>query len=172
MPITLKNDGNLEAQGAPPALRPDVKQRRRMLLALAVLLIAVVIVFVKDRELWFAASPGPDSETANPGVAASTPGPPPSLPAVETVTPSPTASAAKKRPTPRLAPHPDNTSAAPMISATDRAVLPPLEVEVVAGNQRQALAASNSSVKVEMQPATGAAQASAVPRRASAPMPT
>jgi protein TonB len=42
-----------------------------------------------------------------------------------------------------------------MISATDRAVLPPLEVEVVAGNQRQPLAASNSSVKVEMQPAAG-----------------
>jgi protein TonB len=48
-----------------------------------------------------------------------------------------------------------------MISATDRAVLPPLEVEVVAGTQRQALAASNTSVKVEMQPApaAGAAQA-------------
>lgn len=160
MPITLKNDSSLEAQGVPPAPRPDVKQRRRMLLALAVLLVAVIIVFVKDRELWFAAGPGPESDTANPSVTASTPGPPPSLPVVETVTPSPAASAAKKRPTPR-APSPQNASAAPMISATDRTVLPPLEVEVVAGNQRQALAASNSSVKVEMQPATGTAQATA-----------
>ena len=163
MPIALKDDSNLEAQGASPALRPDVKQRRRMLLALAVLLAAVVIVFIKDRELWFASEP--DSNQSAQGTVSVAPGPAPSLPAAEAVTPSTPSSSAKKRPAPRVSSPAGSTPAAPMISATDRAVLPPLEVEVVAGNQRQALAASSNSVKVEMQPAP-------VPASGQAPAPS
>ncbi len=154
MPITLKDDSHFEAQGLPPAPRTDAKQRRRMLLAMAVLLIAVVIVFIKDRELWF--SSGSESESGNQSVqsaAPSAPGPIPSIPAAETAAPAATApSTTKKRPTPRVSSATDKAPA-PMISATDRAVLPPLDVEVVAGNAHQALAASNNSVKVEMQPA-------------------
>jgi protein TonB len=157
MPIILKDDSSLEAQSLPPAPRAEVKQRRRMLLAMAVLLVAVVIVFIKDRELWF--SSGADSDTSNQSAqsaAASAPGPIPSIPAAETAAPAATApSPAKKRPTPRASSSAVNAPAPPMISATDRAVLPPLEVEVVAGNSRQALAASNRSVKVEMQPSAG-----------------
>jgi periplasmic protein TonB len=155
MPITLKDDSGLKAQSLPPAPRADVKQRRRMLLAMAVLLVAVLIVFIKDRELWF--SSGADSDTGNQSAqsaAPSAPGPIPSISAPETDAPAAAApSPAKKRPTPRASSSAVNTPAPPMISATDRAVLPPLEVEVVAGNARQALAASNNSVKVEMQPA-------------------
>ncbi len=154
MPITLKDDSHFEAQGLPPAPRTDAKQRRRMLLAMAVLLIAVVIVFIKDRELWF--SSGSESESGNQSVqsaAPSAPGPIPSIPAAETAAPAATAPpTTKKRPTPRVSSATDKAPA-PMISATDRAVLPPLDVEVVAGNAHQALAASNNSVKVEMQPA-------------------
>ncbi len=162
MPITLKDDSTIEAQDAPPAPRADVKQRRRMLLAMAVLLIAVVIVFIKDRELWLSSSPSPDSEINNQSVAVAAPGPAPSIPSAEVIAPvAGTPAPAKKRSTPRASSAKDNPPPPPMISATDRAVLPPLEVEVVAGNQRQALAASSSSVKVEMQPApaAGAAQA-------------
>jgi periplasmic protein TonB len=152
MPITLKDDSNLEAPSAPPAPRTDLRQRHRMLLAMAVLLVAVIIVFVKDRELWFASTPDPDTnQTTTP----SAPGPAPSLPAVSTVTPSAAPPATKKRPTPQAA-SPASNAAAPMISATERAVLPPLEVEVVAGNQHQPLAASNTTVKVEMQPSNAA----------------
>jgi periplasmic protein TonB len=160
MPITLKNNGAIETPSLPPALRKDVKQRRRMLLAMAVLLVAVVIVLVKDRELWFAS--GADSESSNQNSQSATPsapGPIPSIPPAETATPTVAApSSVKKRPTPRVSSAPGDAATAPMISATDRAVLPPLDVEVVAGNRRQALAASNSSVKVEMQPAPGAGE--------------
>ena len=169
MPITLKDDSNLEAQSALPVAGTDTKQRRRMLLAMAVLLIAVVIVFIKDRELWFSSNSDTDpNNQAVQSAAPSPPGPVPSLPADETVTPAVARSAAKKRPAPRSSSATANAPAPPMISATDRAVLPPLEVEVVAGNQRQALAATNSSVKVEMQPSTeaGTGQVSA-----SAPAP-
>ena len=39
----------------------------------------------------------------------------------------------------------------PVITATSRAVLPPLEVEVVAGNQHRAVNPGDSSVKLDMQ---------------------
>ena len=44
----------------------------------------------------------------------------------------------------------EDSSLAPVV--TKRAVLPPLEVEVVAGNQRRPLQPSNNAVKVEVQP--------------------
>jgi periplasmic protein TonB len=156
MPITLKDDGNLEAQSAQPVVRTEVKQRRRMLLAMAVLLAAVAIVFVKDRELWLSSTPDSDSSNQSVSTAAPTlPGPAPSIPAAETAAPATTvaASTTKRRSTPKISPATNNAPPPPMISAADRAVLPPLDVEVVAGNQHQPLAASNSSVNVEMQPA-------------------
>lgn len=169
MPITLKDDSNLEAQNAPLALKTNVRQRRRMLLALAVLLTAVVIVFIKDRELWFSSGPGPESEISNQSAAPPAPGPPPSLPSAEVVAPAAAPATTKKRSTPRVSPATNNAAPGAMITATDRAVLPPLEVEVVAGNQRQALAPSTSSVKIEMQPATAAGAGQATAPAASQP---
>ncbi len=163
MPITLKDDSNLEAQSAPRAPRSEGKQRRRMLLGLAVLLAAVVVLFIKDRQLWLSSGPVPESEINSQSAAPPPPGPAPSLPATEVVAPAAAPATPKKRSAPRVSSTTDNTPAGPVITATDRAVLPPLEVEVVAGNQHQALAPSTSSVKVEMQPAStaGAGQATA-----------
>jgi len=157
MPITLKDDGSLEEQSPPLAPRSDVKQRRRMLLALAVLLAAVVVLFVKDRQLWFATSAASDSEASHQS-AAPPPGPAPSLPSVEVVAPAALPSPTKKRVASRVPAAAENPPAdgGAMITATDRAVLPPLQVEVVAGNQHQPLAPSPNSVKVEMQPAVSA----------------
>jgi TonB family protein len=45
----------------------------------------------------------------------------------------------------------NDVSARPTILATDRAILPPLEVSVVAGNQRRSLATKSNSVDVDMQ---------------------
>jgi protein TonB len=163
MPITLKDDSGVEAQGAPPTPRTDVKQRRRMLIAMAVLLAAVVIVFIKDRQLWFSSGPGPESEVNNQSAAPPPPGPAPSLPSAEVVTPAVVPPAAKKRSAPAAPSSTVSAPAGPVVTATDRAVLPPLEIEVVAGNRHQPLAASNSSVKVEMQaaPAAGTTQPTA-----------
>ena len=174
MPTTLKHDGDLEAHGVPPVLRSDVKQRRRMLAALAVLLAAVIIVFIKDRQLWFSSAAGREPEANNLNAAPPPPGPVPSLPTAATVVPavaSPSvASTTKKKSTPKnspateSSPATDTPAAGPVITATDRAVLPPLDVEVVAGNQHRPLPASKPSVKVEMQPAPAldAGQAAAV----------
>jgi protein TonB len=173
MPITAKDDSSLEAQDAPPVPRTDVRQRRRMLLALAVLLMAVVIVFVKDRESWNISGSAGDSENSQSAVVAP-PGPVPTVPAAEMPAPTaatPAATATSKK---RLTPPPSSAKAiapaGPMISATDRAVLPPLDVEVVAGNQRKPLAASSSSVKVEMQPSALAANGPAAAPEANQPV--
>jgi TonB family protein len=44
----------------------------------------------------------------------------------------------------------------PVITATNRAVLPPLEVEVVAGNQHRPVNTADRSVKLDMQPSNAA----------------
>jgi protein TonB len=51
----------------------------------------------------------------------------------------------------------------PVITATNRAVLPPLEVEVVAGNQHRPVNTADSSVKLDMQPSNAADPEPAAP---------
>jgi protein TonB len=147
---------------AAPSTGPDQGQRARLQAALAVLVVALIVVVVRDiHDLRppapvspeIAASPEPNNPPASvaaPERAPETPVPPePKRP--------PTSAKAKqtrvKRPvvnaTQSLAIN--GTAAGPTIVATDRAVLPPLQVEVVAGNQRRSLATSSNSVKVDMQ---------------------
>jgi periplasmic protein TonB len=112
-----------------------------------------VIVFIKDRQLWFSSGSAPESEINNQAVAPPPPGPAPSLPTAGPVTPALAPATAKKRSTAKASRATAKTEPAPFITATDRAVLPPLEVQVVAGNQSRPLAAASNSVKVEMQAA-------------------
>src|SRR5262249_32629881 len=130
MPPTLKDESNLLP--SPPAPKADMKQRNRMLLALAVLLVAVIIVLIKDRGLWFAASA--EVERASQTESVAPPGPAPSLPAPATPAAAVTATPAKKKSAAKVERGGGNDGA-PMVTATERAVLPPLDVEVVAGNQ-------------------------------------
>jgi protein TonB len=135
------------------------QQRRRMLIALAVLLLALISVLIKDRKFWFPPSTSSESDT-----------PEQSVPLQNTQTPATKTAAPVARPKPAApAPakarqksssktgasvHPDNASISPVITATNRAVLPPLEVEVVAGNQHRTVSPGDSSVNVEMQSGT------------------
>jgi protein TonB len=146
--------------GSPPL--PDAlfehQQRRRMLIALLVLLLALISVLVKDRQFWFPPAPSTESETAE----QSPPRPVPAPPA-KTVTPVVQPKPAAPAPVPvrskskRVVRTDVSADAQPptgaIITATNRAVLPPLEVEVVAGNQHRTVSPADSSVKVEMQSA-------------------
>jgi periplasmic protein TonB len=166
---TSDNTGSL-----PPSVAYERAHRRRMLVALAVLLVALALVIVKDiRSL--PAETNSDSEPADltPHVMAAAPTVSPK-PATAVAAPKvdvpensvtkpqkrqtpPASSRAKSkkqvqvpRPAePEVETDPDN----PSIVATNRAVLPPLEVEVVAGDQHRPLQPSNPGVKVEMQSA-------------------
>lgn len=144
---------------------PELKQRRIMLAALALLLVALIMVLVKDRRFWFQGSeedasavavdqqddgnPQDGSLTFNAKTGASTP--------------------AHTKPKTRAAAVPIATPAVQEAPApvVNRAALPPLDVEVVAGDQRRSVKTANPSVKVDMQ--SGSPPLSAAPAQAAVP---
>jgi len=122
-----------------------------MLIALTLLLAALILILMKDREFWFPPaamqlelepleeiSPQPNSQS-------------------ETAT-SITQSAVPARPkaTPHTPPAAAQANQAPASApvVTSRTALPPLEVEVVAGDEHRAVQAGNNSVKVDLRPGT------------------
>jgi len=130
-------------------------QRRQMLVALALLLAALILVLIKDRDFWFppelpaqsesepVEEPSPDVKT--PSETAST----------TTTTPQPPIHARAKS-KPRMPPPAAVPSPAPALAPVvmTRAVLPPLEVEVVAGDERRTIQPTTNSIRVDLQPRT------------------
>jgi TonB family protein len=130
----------------------EKKQRRQMLVALALLLAALILVLIKDRDFWFPPAPPaqsesepveePSSDVKAPSQAASTTTPPPAVRARPKSKPH-TPTAIEPSPAPALAP-----------VVMTRAVLPPLEVEVVAGDEHRTIQSTSNSVRVDLQPRT------------------
>ena len=155
MPM-LEQKGRTEPGDSPSHTAFEQQQRRRMLIALMVLVLALVAVVIKDHQFWFPSSPSADSETpdqsvprASPAATLAKPATPVAPPKI--AVPSPVHARPKlKRST--ATPHSTSAPDPPFIVATNRAVLPPLQVEVVAGNQHRAVSPGDSSVKLQMQP--------------------
>lgn len=159
----------VEARGSSGAAEP--KQRRTMGIALALLVVALGIVLYRDRDFWF-----PDAEDALELDA----------PASETLTAAPPAQSgvAKASPptvvakrgraaTPTSRPQESDSSAAsdPPPAEVQRTVLPPLEVEVVAGDAHRTIHPGSNSVRVDLQPESappGSATPPATPAEAIA----
>ena len=126
------------------------KQRRQMLAALTVLLVALVLVLIKDRDFWF--SPA-DSGTAESGATLAPARPPAQKITSENISKkrqlaaTPSREKAVKAPAALERPSDDSQSA---IVVTNRAVLPALEVEVV-GSAESGFTARDNAVQVEMQ---------------------
>ena len=146
----------------------EQRQRKQMLVALGLLLVALLIVVVKDRDFWLGSAP----EAAEDSTSATEPETSvPGQPARDAVS-SPRSTRAKSRAAARAehAPTPAVTANAPTpgatIIASNRSALPPLEVEVVSGAQHTVLPTTNRSVKVDLQ--SGAPGAS-VPGTVSEP---
>jgi TonB family protein len=168
MPM-LEQNGHTENSRPVPHAAFEQQQRRRMLIALLVLALALIAVIIKDRQFWFPSSPSAESDT--PEQTASQPSP--QVAPTKTVTP--VAPPKAVRPVPahprakskRLAATSHSTetqdSMGPVITATNRAVLPPLEVEVVAGNQHRPVNTADSSIKLDMQPSDAAESEQAAP---------
>jgi protein TonB len=159
MPM-LEQNRQLEVSDPPIEAGFEEKQRRQMLIALALLLVALIAVFLKDRAFWGqylfpstaagAAEPEPTDQNAYDDMAqAGTHGR--SGPGVATQS-KPKSRAAAAIPVPE-------TTLAPVI--TNRAVLPPLEVEVVAGDEHRTVMPGNTSVKVDLQPRARSSAAAA-----------
>jgi len=126
------------------------RQRRQMLFALALLLVALILVLLKDREFWFPPSTASEAEQAEETATdADTTSPTEKQP---TGTPP----AASVRPKPKQHPIPSGgalsaAQAAPPPVVATRAVLPPLEVEVVAGDEHRTIPTASGSVRVDLQ---------------------
>jgi len=125
-----------------------------MTIALVVLVLALVLVLVKDRDVLF--SPAAEDAEAEPAATAPNtaqiPEDKPVAPALPESSSHERQKVRARRPALAATAVPSSASTdPPPIVVTDRAVLPPLEVEVVAGNQRHDLDASGNSVNIRMQ---------------------
>ena len=141
-----------------PQSRPvDKSQPRRLVLALVLLLVALIGVVVKDRQFWFGGEPSAlDSDAADSATAslASTKAISPNAPAPKLVS-----APAHRAQTSSMAPAKTQTSAAtssdlkpadaPAITTT-RTVIPPLDVEVVAGDNHRTIRPGSNATKVEI----------------------
>jgi periplasmic protein TonB len=133
----------------------EKKQRRQMLIALALLLAALILVLIKDRDFWFPPEPPAQSESEP----VEQPSPDVKPPAETANTTTPPAKAVSTRPKAKPRTPPPTTaesSPAPALAPVvmTRAVLPPLEVEVVAGDEHRTIQATSNSVRVDLQPRT------------------
>jgi TonB family protein len=144
------------------------QQPRRLALALSILLLALLVLLVKDRQFWFGTQqatidsdlPETSAQVQNPAVAGA-----------KKIQPAATASVKKQ---PRVAVTNKTSDDAP-VSVT-RTVLPPLDVEVVAGDKHHRVHPPTSTTHVELQnpnanvaPSINAAEREPLPATPSAP---
>jgi TonB family protein len=128
--------------GGSPAQEP--KQRRLMVAALTLLLVSLAFVLYGDRDFWF-----PDAEEAtDPLEAPSTFAEVVAKPASKPATVVHKKVHARPAKPPAVAPVVED--AAPPLTVT-RTVLPPLEIEVVAGTVHRTVRPGSNSVRVDMQ---------------------
>ncbi|MGA6982732.1 MAG: energy transducer TonB [Candidatus Sulfotelmatobacter sp.] len=146
----------------------DPRQRRLMVGSLCLLLLTLSIVLWHDRDFWFPDSPDEDADTDQPVEIAppAQPTPVPASTVVSNLTPPETlkrktinrAIAPAKTPlnTETAASLQPGTSAIPngTLVVASRTVLPPLQVEVVAGDSHHIVHPGNNSVRVDLQPGT------------------
>jgi TonB family protein len=167
----------LEIAPAPaPVVENDQRQRRRMVIALVLLLVALGMVLVKDRDFWFPVSDVTESEAVDESTDNTEPAP---VATVDTPAVQPAAPVAHKRGravavAPKaIAPKAvaPEVASGPVVT-TSRAVLPPLRVEVVAGDRRQLVRPGSPSVRVDLEPAEPAADSGAQLANAAAPLTT
>jgi TonB family protein len=131
----------------------DPKQRKLMMAALCLLLLALGIVLWHDRDFWF-----PDTQETEVDQ-------PDETSPIAKVAPARTPVTVAKSPLPARTRHravfeADTSSASvpdpPLdpVTITSRTVLPPLDVEVVAGDTHSTIRPGSSSVHVDLQPDT------------------
>ncbi len=117
---------------------PDANvQRKRMLIALGILLVALAAVVLKDWDFWF--PPGAEvQEAAVRSKSKSMAATPSSAPATPAREPKPAKSPAPAAPE------------GPLSATTERAALPALEVEVVAGNRHINVPAKSNAIHLDV----------------------
>ncbi len=124
--------------------RVDLKTRQsqRLLFALVLLLVAIAVLLVTDRDFWFGSNQLIlDSDGTEPAVAPQTSS---TLSAVQHQEPAP--APAKRHLSAATSIKPKN-AASPAVT-TSRSVLPPLDVEVIAGNDHRTIHPNASKIEI------------------------
>jgi protein TonB len=129
----------------------DPKQKRLMLGSLCLLLLSLAIVLWHDRDFWFPDTP--EAESAQPVESAPVAKVAPLQASEPVAKPAPAAKPKRRIPAEAKTPAP-STPPPPVATTTARTVLPPLEVEVVAGDSHRTVRPGTSSVRVDLQPGT------------------
>jgi TonB family protein len=151
---------------APEYSKEDPKQRRLMASSLCLLLLALGIVIWHDRDFWFPDTP--DAESDQPAESSPTAKIAPTKPAAKRTTAARSRARSKprsKRPVAAAAITPAPSTPPPAVATATRTVLPPLEVEVVAGDSHRTLRPGSNSLRVDLQPGAPPQQV-AVPAQA------
>jgi TonB family protein len=139
---------------AHPVSRDAEVQHKRMLIALGILLVALAAVVLKDWDFWF-----PQGSEVQEAVFHSKSR---NKTAAPTTVSAPATPARERKPAKSAAP-----AEVPFTAATERAVLPPLQIEVVAGNRHINVPAKSNAIHVDVN--SGAtSSASGVPAPANA----
>jgi TonB family protein len=151
---SIEHHAKPEDLQTPPDNDFQSKQRRRMLLATFLLLLGVGILLVRDWDLWF--EPG-DTDVADIETTQAA--------SIQIDHPAnnhvPELLKEKRRKSASVAALTNSRPGLETPIVTDRKALPPMEVQVVSGNEPRALRPNSDSVKVDMQEAQ---------ERASSPM--
>ena len=170
MPLLEENQGTDVTLSFPDG--SEKKQRRQMLVALALLLAALILVLIKDRDFWFPPAPAAQSESEP--VEEPSPDVKPPAEAASAATPPAAAVHARPKQKPRTPPPAADATPAPALAPVvmTRAVLPPLEVEVVAGDEHRTVQPSSNSVRVDLQPRAPFSPSSTTPSPASSSGPS
>jgi TonB family protein len=129
----------------------ESRQRGLMVSALVLLLVALGVVLYLDRDFWFPETSEADDQLQQASPAAV------SHPSQSTANPqtmTQTKRAGKRTPKSMLQANsaPAAASDPPFVALTQRTALPPLEVEVVAGDAHRVLQPSSNSVHIDLQP--------------------
>jgi len=139
---------NPATQLARPQAAVANMQRRRLLVALSLLLAALVVVVIKDRQFWFGSDEALASDDSeNVAQADSTPAPAKTDPTPVAHVVDAKAHVAGKAPSDPAATEPSDDKAvsndSPVV-VNNRAVLPPLLIEVVAGEKHSTIRAGSN----------------------------
>ncbi len=163
-----KTDRLLPAASLSPSLE-ERKQRRTMVIALALLLVALGFVLYRDRDFWF-----PETQEVEEQPLPQQTAPASANTATQTAVAQPASAASVAHKNSRRAKLQPKSSAPsesasqdsdapPMSATTTRTVLPPLEVEVVAGDVHRTVHPGTTSVRVDLQPGSPAQQVTVPP---------
>jgi protein TonB len=127
-------------------------QRKRMLMALGILLVALAAVVLKDWDFWF-----PPTGEVEEAVQRTKSKYLPSAPAAS----APSTPAREHKSSKSSAPPAAPATQAPLSATTERAALPPLQVEVVAGNQHISIPARSNAIHLDVDSGTASSAPSA-----------